>query len=93
MTKTYAEIPVDDLTEAQAEVELARLAEDIRYHDKLYHQQDAPEISDADYDALRRRNDGIEARFPALIRDDSPNKSVGAAPAAEIGRASCRERV
>ena len=90
MTKTYAEIPVDDLTEAQAEVELARLAEDIRYHDKLYHQQDAPEISDADYDALRRRNDGIEARFPALIRDDSPNKSVGAAPAAGFAKVTHR---
>ena len=57
--------PVDALTEAEARIELARLAMDIGYHDVRYHQDDAPEISDADYDALRHRNADIEARFPS----------------------------
>lgn len=72
--------PVEALTEAEARVELARLAMDIGYHDARYYQDDAPEISDADYDTLRRRNAEIEARFPALQRKDSPSLRVGAAP-------------
>ncbi|MCA1404496.1 NAD-dependent DNA ligase LigA [Ensifer sp. IC3342] len=72
--------PVEQLTEAEAAEELAFLAAEIARHDALYHRQDAPEISDADYDALKRRNDLIEGRFPALIREDSPSRRVGAAP-------------
>ena len=76
-----AGLPVDDLSEAQATAELARLAREIAHHDALYYQDDAPEISDADYDALRQRNTAIEARFPHLKRADSPSERVGAAPA------------
>ena len=72
--------PVETLTEDQAAAELAFLAAEIVRHDDLYHGHDRPEISDADYDALKRRNDAIEARFPQLIRADSPSLRVGAAP-------------
>jgi DNA ligase (NAD+) len=82
VSKSVADIAVDKLTPAQARAELARLAEEIAHHDRLYYQKDAPEISDAAYDALRQRNLAIEARFPELIRPDSPSQRVGAAPAA-----------
>jgi DNA ligase (NAD+) len=65
------------LTEAEAAAELAALAAEIAHHDALYHGQDAPEISDADYDALVARNRAIEARFPDLVRSDSPSRRVG----------------
>ena len=73
--------PVEALTEEEARDELAWLAEEIGRHDRLYYTDAAPEISDADYDALRRRNTAIEARFPELIRSDSPSRRIGAAPA------------
>jgi DNA ligase (NAD+) len=69
------------LSEEEAKRELARLAHDIAEHDRRYYQEDAPSISDAEYDALRRRNDEIEKRFPELIRHDSPSQRVGAKPA------------
>src|SRR4029077_10325369 len=83
--------PVEDLTEAEAAAELEHLAAEIAHHDRAYHERDAPEISDADYDALRRRNDAIEARFPELVRADSPSRRVGGAP--DSGFAKLRHRV
>ena len=73
--------PPEALTEAAAKRELARLARAIAHHDRLYYVESAPVLSDAEYDALRRRNDAFEARFPALKRADSPSGRVGAAPA------------
>ena len=67
------------MSEADAANELMRLAKAIAHHNRLYHAEDAPEISDAEYDALVRRNNELEAAFPHLIRADSPNASVGAA--------------
>ncbi|MFZ1101598.1 MAG: NAD-dependent DNA ligase LigA, partial [Hyphomicrobiaceae bacterium] len=78
--------PVGDLTEAEAAAELERLAQEIAHHDGLYYRQDAPEISDADYDTLRQRNAEIEARFPALRRADSPSRRIGAAPVEAFGK-------
>src|ERR1700722_6996458 len=69
---------VDKLSSAEAEKELDRLAKEIAEHDRRYHAEDAPTISDADYDALRRRNAEIEERFPLLVRPDSPSHRVGA---------------
>ncbi len=65
-------------TEAEAANELMRLAKTIAHHNKRYHAEDSPEISDAEYDALVRRNNELEAAFPHLVRADSPNKIVGA---------------
>ncbi len=66
------------MTEAEAANRLMRLAREIARHNKLYHDNDAPEIPDADYDALVRENAAIEAEFPHLVRADSPSKLVGA---------------
>ena len=78
--------PVAALDEAEAALELKRLAAEIAHHDELYYRKDEPEISDAAYDGLRARNDAIEARFPHLVRDDSPSLRVGAAPVEAFGK-------
>ena len=66
--------------------EIARLSAEISKHDALYYQQDAPVISDAEYDALRRRLQQLEAAHPELARADSPSKRVGAKPVAAFGK-------
>ncbi|MBX9747341.1 MAG: NAD-dependent DNA ligase LigA [Hyphomonadaceae bacterium] len=81
-----ADKSVDKLTEKEAAAELERLAVEIARHDKLYYGKDAPELTDAEYDRLRKRNSAIEARFPKLTRADSPSERVGAAPASSFGK-------
>ena len=81
-----SQIEVEALTKAQAETELARLAEVLNEANTAYHTEDAPEISDADYDALKRRNAAIEARFPDIKRADSPSEQVGAPVAEGFGK-------
>ncbi len=76
-------LPTNDL---EAAAELERLAAEIAHHNARYHTDDAPEISDAAYDALVRRNTAIEAAFPHLVRADSPGLKVGAAPAAHLAK-------
>src|SRR5579864_2263098 len=71
--------PVETLSEAEAAAELTRLADEIAAHDIRYYQEEAPSVSDAAYDALKQRNAAIEARFPQLIRENSPSLRVGAA--------------
>ncbi|PZX11075.1 NAD-dependent DNA ligase LigA [Celeribacter halophilus] len=77
---------VEALTEAEARAELARLSEHLSGANIAYHTEDAPVMSDAEYDALKRRNAAIEARFPHLKRSDSPSEQVGAAPAEGFGK-------
>jgi DNA ligase (NAD+) len=81
---------VDKLTSAEAEKELDRLAKEIAEHDRRYYQQDAPSVSDAEYDDLRRRNAEIEARFPLLVRPDSPSQRVGSRPSAKFAKVQHR---
>ena len=78
--------PPEALTRDAAGRELERLAQEIRRHDELYYTHSAPELSDAEYDALRRRNEAIEARFPDLKRADSPSDRVGAPPASSFAK-------
>jgi len=82
---SFAEIAVEQLTPEQAAAELARLAAEIAGHDRRYYAEDAPTIPDAEYDALRQRNAAIEARYPQLIRADSPSRRVGTAPSGTFG--------
>jgi DNA ligase (NAD+) len=77
---------MNEVSEAEAAKELAFLAAEIAKHDRAYHEQDAPLVSDAEYDALRKRNAELEAAFPALVRDDSPSRRVGSAPAGAFGK-------
>jgi DNA ligase (NAD+) len=85
-SRTTSNIPVEKLTDAQAAAELERLAAEIAAHDARYYQDDAPTVSDAVYDALRRRNEEIEARFPGLVRPDSPSRRVGAQPSQKFAK-------
>ncbi len=81
MAKTAKAPPdVAKLTKAQARVEHLRLALELEGHDKRYYQDDAPSITDAEYDALRRRYGAIERRFPELVTAESPSQKIGAAP-------------
>src|SRR6185295_10085767 len=84
--KVVAGLKVDDLTERQAKAEHKRLADEIRHHDTLYHDKDAPEISDADYDRLRTRLKAIEARFPQLVDLLSPTQQVAPAPSTAFAK-------
>ncbi len=87
MPKAHKAAPADlPQTEEDAAAELARLAAAIAEADVAYHQQDAPQLTDAEYDALRRRNDAVEGAFPSLIRPDSPSQRVGAAPASGFAK-------
>src|SRR5215510_3372847 len=81
-----SKVSVAELTESQAKAELKRLAATIGAHDRRYYQEDAPTVSDAAYDALRRRNEEIEARFPELVRADSPSRRVGAQPSQKFAK-------
>src|SRR6478752_2652351 len=85
-SKTKSLPEVADLTKAQAKVEHKRLALEIEGHDRRYYQEDAPKISDAEYDALRKRFNAIEARFPELVTGDSPSQKVGAAPSGRFSK-------
>src|SRR5499426_1194967 len=79
--RDISKIEIDALSATQAKAEHARLEAEIRKHDESYYQKDAPTVSDAEYDALRRRYDAIEARFPDLRTLESLSRKVGAAPA------------
>jgi DNA ligase (NAD+) len=85
-SKDTAKLLVDDLTEKQAKAEHARLAAEIAAHDRRYYQNDAPTVSDAEYDTLRRRYGAIEARFPQLRTLESLTQRVGAAPSARFAK-------
>ncbi|TMJ58723.1 MAG: NAD-dependent DNA ligase LigA [Alphaproteobacteria bacterium] len=83
-SKTKALTDVADLTKAQAKVELKRLTLELERHDNAYYQEDAPKISDSEYDALRKRFNAIEARFPEFVTSDSPSQKIGAAPSGKF---------
>ena len=78
--------PTEDITLDDVRAEHARLGAEIAKHDKLYHGEDAPEISDADYDALRRRYTALEEAQPSLADSESQNKRVGAAPSEKFAK-------
>src|ERR1700728_1318643 len=84
--KATSRLPVEDLTGQQAKAEHARLAAEIAAHDRRYYQDDAPSVSDAEYDALRKRYGAIEARFPQLRTPESLTQRVGATPSARFAK-------
>ncbi|MDP6803887.1 MAG: NAD-dependent DNA ligase LigA [Rhodospirillales bacterium] len=86
MTGDPQDVPAESLTPELAKRELARLAAEIARFDAAYHVDDSPLVPDAEYDALRRRNEAIEALFPALVRPDSPSGRVGAEPASGFAK-------
>src|SRR5580693_7909418 len=77
---------VSTLTKAQAKVEHKRLTLELESHDKAYYQDDAPKVSDAEYDALRQRFNAIEARFPEFVTTASPSQKIGAAPSGRFAK-------
>src|SRR5262249_34134268 len=79
---------VEDLSPAEAKDEHEYLVREIERHDRLYYQDDQPEISDAEYDGLRLRLDALEQRFPELLTADSPSLAVGAPPSAKFAKVS-----
>ena len=81
-----SEIAVDQLDKAQAKAELVRLADEISGHDRRYYAEDDPIVTDAEYDRLRQRNEAIEARFPELVRADSPSLRVGSGPSEKFSK-------
>ena len=85
-TKDTGKLPVDGLSEKQARAEHARLEAEIAGHDRRYYQDDAPTVSDAEYDRLRKRYGAIEARFPQLRTLQSLTRKVGAAPSARFAK-------
>ncbi|WP_417725028.1 NAD-dependent DNA ligase LigA [Salipiger sp.] len=93
MAHGNSDSPVEDLTEEGARGELARLAGLLAEANRAYHTEDAPELSDAAYDALKRRNAAIEARFPELKRDDSPSEQVGAELAEGFAKVAHSQRM
>ena len=88
--KIVAGLKVEDLTERQGRAEHKRLADEIAHHDRLYHEKDAPEISDAEYDALRRRLKAIEERFPQLVDMFSPTQRVAPTPTTAFAKVTHR---
>ncbi|MEM1021325.1 MAG: NAD-dependent DNA ligase LigA, partial [Pseudomonadota bacterium] len=85
--------PVEELTEKEAAKELAQLAMDIAFHNARYHGDDAPLISDADFDALVKRNTAIEAHFPDLVRKDSPSLQVGTKVSSKFAKVQHAQRM
>jgi DNA ligase (NAD+) len=79
-------VDVSKLTKAQAKVELKRLALELEGHDKRYYQDDAPVVTDAEYDALRQRYNAIEKRFPEFVTGESPSQKVGAQPSGRFAK-------
>src|SRR6201985_3138205 len=87
-SKAKPPIDIAKLTKAQAKVELKRLALELEGHDRRYYQEDAPSVTDAEYDALRQRFNAIEARFPEFVTSDSPSQKVGATPSGRFKKVS-----